>query len=171
MKIKINNYINESYVDGPGIRFTLFTQGCPHHCLGCHNPQTHDFNQGIEMETQDIVNKMVKNPLLDGITISGGEPFCQIEGCLDLLKRLQQVHLNYDVIVYTGYLMEDLLKLSENNASLKEFLSLIDYIIDGPFILERRDLDIDFRGSNNQRIIDSKRSIKENCVIETHFEM
>ena len=103
MKIKINNYINESYVDGPGIRFTLFTQGCPHHCLGCHNPQTHDFNQGIEMETQDIVNKMVKNPLLDGITISGGEPFCQIEGCLDLLKRLQQVHLNYDVIVYTGY--------------------------------------------------------------------
>ena len=67
--------------------------------------------------------------------------------------------------------MEDLLKLSENNASLKEFLSLIDYIIDGPFILERRDLDIDFRGSNNQRIIDSKRSIKENCVIETHFEM
>ena len=166
MKIRINNYINESYVDGPGIRFSVFTQGCPHHCKGCHNPQTHDFYQGKEIETDELVQKMLKNPLLDGITLSGGEPFLQVDACLDLLKKLLQANPTYDVIAYTGYLMEDLLKRSQTEKNLKELLSLIDYVIDGPFILELRDLDLDFMGSKNQRIIDSKQSILENKIID-----
>ena len=171
MKIRINHYINESYVDGPGIRFSVFTQGCPHHCKGCHNPQTHDFSLGKEIETDILVQKMLKNPLLEGITLSGGEPFCQVEACLDLLKKLHAANPSYDVIVYTGYLMEDLLKKSQKDSTLYEFLTYIDYVIDGPFVLELRDLDLDFRGSKNQRIIDAKQSVKQNKVIETHFEM
>ena len=172
MKIKINNYILESYVDGPGIRFSLFTQGCPHHCKGCHNPQTHDFDAGKEIEIQTIVDKMVANPLLDGITLTGGEPFCQVNECLELIKQLKKANHNYDVITYTVLTIEELLKKGHTeNPQILEFLSYIDYLIDGPFVLELRDLDIDFRGSKNQRIIDAKKSVIENKAIETQFEM
>lgn len=169
MKIKINNYIAESYVDGPGIRFTLFTQGCPHRCKGCHNPATHDFDKGKEIDIQTIVDEMVKNPLLDGITLSGGEPFCQIVPCLELVKLLKHTNPSYDIIAYTGYTMEQLLETAKKDNQLHELLSLIDYIVDGPFILELRDLELDFMGSRNQRIIDSKQSLLLNKAVETNF--
>ena len=115
MLIRINDYISESYVDGPGIRFTIFCQGCLHHCKGCHNPQTHDFNGGKEVEIQYLVDKMANNPLLDGITLSGGDPFEQVEACLALVLLTKEKHPTFDVICYTGYTYENLLEKAKKN--------------------------------------------------------
>lgn len=171
MKIRIHDYIQESYVDGPGIRFTLFVQGCPHHCEGCHNPQTHAFDGGKEIDTQEIVDKMLKNPLIDGLTLSGGEPFSQVNACLVLIKQLKQANSSYDVVVYTGYTFEQLLEWGQKAPHVIELLSNIDYLIDGPFILSQRDLELDFRGSRNQRILNARQSLKEHKAVETVFEM
>ncbi len=171
MLIRINDYISESYVDGPGIRFTIFCQGCLHHCKGCHNPQTHDFNGGKEVEIQYLVDKMANNPLLDGITLSGGDPFEQVEACLTLVLLTKEKHPTFDVICYTGYTYENLLEKAKKNPLIIQLLQQIDFLIDGPFILEQRDLDLDFMGSRNQRIIDTKKSLKEKQTIITQFEM
>ena len=101
MKIRIAGLVNDSIVDGPGFRFSVFTQGCPHHCPGCHNPQTHDFNGGKDMETEEIVRQFSQNPLLDGITLSGGEPFCQCDACAELAGAAKKLGLN--VWAYSGY--------------------------------------------------------------------
>ena len=108
MKLRIAGTVNDSIVDGPGIRFTIFTQGCPHHCEGCHNPQTHDFNGGEIVEADEIIEKIKKNPLLDGVTFSGGEPFCQAETLADIGKEIKSLGLN--VITYTGYTFDESLE-------------------------------------------------------------
>ena len=86
MKIQIAGLVNDSIVDGPGFRFSVFTQGCPHRCPGCHNPQTHDFAGGKTVDTAEIIAEFRMNPLLDGVTLTGGEPFCQSESCLEIAK-------------------------------------------------------------------------------------
>jgi anaerobic ribonucleoside-triphosphate reductase activating protein len=100
-EVRIAGIIRESIVDGPGIRFVVFAQGCKHRCEGCHNPQTHDFSQGKLVEIDRIIKEMKKNPLLDGITLSGGEPFEQPEVFGELARRCKE--LGYHVMVYTGY--------------------------------------------------------------------
>ncbi len=162
--IRIASLIDDSIVDGPGIRFTVFTQGCPHHCEGCHNPQTHDPNGGHLETIENIISKIKKNPLLCGVTISGGEPFYQKESLLTLVKEIKK--LNFDIIVYTGYVYETLLAM--NDATINEILDNIDYLIDGPFILKQRDLTLYFKGSQNQRFIDIKKSKEENKVVLFH---
>lgn len=162
--IRIASLIDDSIVDGPGIRFTVFTQGCPHHCEGCHNPQTHDPNGGHLETIENIISKIKKNPLLCGVTISGGEPFYQKESLLTLVKEIKK--LNFDIIVYTGYVCETLLAM--NDATINEILDNIDYLIDGPFILKQRDLTLYFKGSQNQRFIDIKKSKEENKVVLFH---
>lgn len=159
-KIRIAGKVDDSIVDGPGIRYTIFFQGCPHHCPGCHNPETHDFNGGHFEEIADIVKEIKKNPLLLGVTISGGEPFSQKEQLLSLVKKIKELNLN--IMVYTGYTFEYLINL--DNVT-KEILSSIDYLVDGPFILKERDLELIFRGSRNQRYIDVKKTLKENKII------
>lgn len=159
-KIRIAGKVDDSIVDGPGIRYTIFFQGCPHHCPGCHNPETHDFNGGHIEEIEDIINEIKKNPLLLGVTISGGEPFSQKEELLTLVKEIRKTNLN--IMVYTGYTFENLIN---SDSITKEILSNIDYLVDGPFILKERDLELIFRGSRNQRYIDVKKTLKENKII------
>lgn len=163
MNIRIAGMIEESIVDGPGIRYVVFTQGCPHKCFGCHNPSTHDFNKGYIIDTSAIIQKMNMNPLLSGLTISGGEPFLQVEECLDLVKHVN--HSSHNIIVYTGYTFEYLVEKSRNDIHLWKLLTNIDYLIDGKYIESLRDLSLKYRGSLNQRIINIRKSIEDNQII------
>ena len=101
MDIRISGTVNDSIVDGPGIRYVIFTQGCPHHCPGCHNPQTHEMSGGEITDTQAIIEEFRKNPLLDGITLSGGEPFCQPQPLCEIAEAAVSYGLN--IVTYTGY--------------------------------------------------------------------
>ncbi len=164
MIIRIAGIENDSIVDGPGFRLAVFTQGCPHHCPGCHNPETHPFDGGKEVDTDRIIRMMEDNPLLDGITLSGGDPFCQSKACAELSKAAKRLGLN--VWAYSGWTFEELLKMSETNGDIMEFLKNTDVLIDGPFILAQRTLELRFRGSKNQRQIDVKKSLAEGKAIE-----
>lgn len=154
--MRIAGIVKESVVDGPGIRMTVFFQGCPHACPGCHNPQTHDFNGGEEMTLSEIVEHM-DNPLLDGVTLSGGEPFCQPKDAYLVAKEAHKKGL--DVFTYTGYTIEQIIEKDDSDmiALLKE----CDTLVDGLFVLSKRTLDIPFVGSSNQRIIDIKEYFKK----------
>lgn len=163
MMLRIAGTVNDSIVDGPGIRFTIFTQGCPHDCKGCHNPQTHDFNAGELVDTNELLAKIKGNPLLDGVTFSGGEPFCQAEVLAALGKEIKA--LGMDVITYTGYTFEQLYE-NRSNDHWGELLEVTDYLIDGPFVLAQKSYDIKFRGSKNQRYIDCQESLKSGMAVE-----
>ena len=154
MKIRIAGVVNDSIVDGPGLRFTVFTQGCSHHCPGCHNPETHDFAGGQEETTENIIGKFSKNPLLSGITLSGGDPMEQPEPCLELARAAHAKHLN--VWTYTGYTWEGLHE--QGDAQRLALLDETDVLVDGPFILSERSLELKFCGSRNQRLIDVKKT-------------
>lgn len=176
MKIRIAGIADDSIVDGPGLRFTVFVQGCSHHCPGCHNPLTHDPNGGTEMDTDQIIREFSKNRLLSGITLSGGEPMEQAEACLELAKAAHGIGLS--VWCYTGYTLDELLdfasfmKLRESGkyvdmiGNVYQFTSRVllihecDVLVDGPFIQEQRSLDLLYRGSRNQRLIDIRESIR-----------
>lgn len=153
-KIRIAGIVRESIVDGPGIRFVVFAQGCPHKCDGCHNEATHDFIGGYECSIENILAEIDKNPILQGVTFSGGEPLCQPQGFLALAREIKKRGLN--LVVYTGFTYEKLLDMEKSEQSVGELLDLIDYLIDGPFLLPQRDLTLQFKGSRNQRTIDMK---------------
>jgi len=155
MKIRIAGTVNDSIVDGPGLRFTVFTQGCPHHCPGCHNPATHDPMGGHDAQTEEIIDRMKKNPLLSGVTLSGGEPLMQPMSCLEIARAAHAAHLN--VWIYTGYVWEALLQ--ENDDDRMALLREVDVLVDGPFLQEKRSLELDYCGSSNQRLIDVKASL------------
>lgn len=164
MKIRIAGLVNDSIVDGPGLRLTVFTQGCPHRCPGCHNPQSHDFEGGELRDTDEILEMMRDNVLLDGITLSGGEPFAQPEACTALARGAHQSGLS--VWCYTGYTFETLL---QGDTRWQELLREIDVLVDGPFILSQRTLDAHFRGSSNQRILDVAQSLKDGRAILSKY--
>ena len=149
--IRIAGIEEESIVDGPGIRFVVFTQGCKHNCKGCHNPHTHPFKGGKDINIDYIIKKIKENPLLKGITLSGGEPFEQPKPCLELTKKVKELGL--DVYCYSGYTIDEIL---EDNTK-KELLYEIDTLIDGRFIEEEKNLLLQFKGSENQRIINIKK--------------
>lgn len=155
--IRLAGVVRESIVDGPGLRFTVFCQGCPHGCEGCHNPATHDFEGGYDCEISKIIAAVDENPLLDGVTFSGGEPMCQPEAFTVLAEELKKRNLN--IMIYTGYTYEELLKLAETRPAVGKLLELADYLVDGRFILAQRDLTLPFRGSTNQRILDMKQTL------------
>lgn len=160
-QVRIAGVVKESIVDGPGIRFVVFAQGCKHHCPGCHNPETHDFDSGNLVDIDAIINEMKKNPLLDGITLSGGEPFEQPEAFSELANRSRA--LGYHVMTYTGYTYETLLEKKDEKRI--RLLENIDILVDGKFELEKKSMMLKFRGSKNQRIIDVKKSRCENDVV------
>lgn len=164
MKIKLAGLVADSIVDGPGFRFTIFTQGCPHHCEGCHNPQTHDFNGGRYADCDKIIEKIRQNKLTSGVTFSGGEPFCQPVPCAYTAKRLKE--LDYHLMAFTGFTFEQLLEMSEKDIHVKEFLSCLDVIIDGKFDLSQRSLELKYKGSKNQRTIDVQESLKQGRAVE-----
>lgn len=165
MDIRIAGVIPESIVDGPGIRYTVFTQGCYHNCPGCHNPQTHDPEKGYNKDIDVIINEIKKDPLITGLTISGGEPFLQVPAILELTKRAQAIGL--DVLIYTGYTYEELIAL--NDEMVKEVLMTANYLIDGRFELDKKSYTLEFKGSSNQRLIDLKKTIKTGQITETSF--
>lgn len=153
MNIRIAGIIPESVVDGEGVRMAIFVQGCPHHCKGCHNPETHDFEGGTIMDTQDIINQIRDNTLVDGITITGGEPFCQPAACGEIAKAAKS--MGKTVWVYTGYRWREL------NA-IKNFDKLLfntNVLVDGRFLATQKTLDKPFVGSKNQRVLDVRKSI------------
>ena len=166
-KIRIAGVVKESTVDGPGFRYVIFTQGCPHHCEGCHNPETHDMNGGHLESITAIVEDIKKNPLLKGVTLSGGDPFMQAK---KLVKLLNMLDLNrYTVMTYTGFKYEYLIENANDENGYLELLKLTDVLIDGKFVLELKSEEAKFRGSTNQRAIDVKKSLKEGYVCEHIF--
>ncbi len=166
MEVRIAGTANDSIVDGTGLRFTIFTQGCPHNCEGCHNPQTHAFDDGEVVSTEEIYERIIKNPLLDGVTFSGGEPFCQAIPLARLGERVHELGLN--IITYTGYTFEYLLENSDEINGYLELLNVTDFLIDGRFEIDKKSYLLKFRGSSNQRYIDCKKSLKTGkvCIIE-----
>lgn len=160
-KLRIAGTVNDSIVDGPGIRYTIFTQGCPHHCLGCHNPQTHDFAGGQDADVEKILDEIFKNPILSGVTFSGGEPFCQAEALVPIAEAIKEKGKH--LMIYTGYLLEHLQKME--SAGVQRLLELADVIVDGPFILAEKNLTLSYRGSENQRVIDMVKTRKSGEVV------
>ena len=148
--LRIAGTVKDSIVDGPGLRYVIFTQGCPHHCLGCHNPQTHDFEAGQDADVENILEEIFVNPILSGVTLSGGEPFCQAEALVSIAEAVKEKGKH--LMIYTGYLLEQLQKMSDS--AVQRLLELADIIVDGPFVLAQRNLTLSYRGSENQRVID-----------------
>ena len=163
-EIRIADIIGESIVDGPGYRMTVFTQGCPHHCEGCHNPHTHSFDGGKVVTVGEIVNKFKKNPLLSGITLSGGEPFCQSSACAEIAKAVHSLKKN--VIVYSGYTFEQLFEMAKIKSDIYDLLTNSDILIDGRFDITQKSLELRFKGSKNQRTLDIKSSMSEGRAVE-----
>jgi len=159
--LDLSGIVTDSIVDGPGIRVTVFAQGCPHHCQGCHNPETWDFEGGTPMDTQMLANIARSNPLCRGVTFSGGEPFAQAEDCLALAQIAHANKLN--VWSYSGWTFEHL--RDHGSDAQKALLQELDVLVDGPFLLEKRTLSLPWRGSPNQRVIDVKASLAAGDVV------
>ena len=162
--MRIAGTVQDSIVDGPGFRFVLFTQGCPHHCEGCQNPQTHDPNGGTEMSREEIVRQLLSNPLTDGITFSGGEPFEQAADCAAIARQAREQGLN--VWTYTGYTFEQLTEKMKTDKGTEELLRLTDVLVDGRFVLAQKSFDVPWRGSRNQRLIDVPKSLAAGQAVE-----
>ena len=141
----------------------IWTQGCQHHCPGCHNPSTHSFDEGYILEIDELKEKIKNLESQDGITFSGGDPMEQAEACAELAKYCKELGLN--VWCYTGYTFEELLIKMKEDKFIKEFLKNIDVLVDGRFILKEKSYDVIFRGSKNQRLIDVKKSLKNKKAI------
>lgn len=158
----------DSIVDGEGIRAVIWTQGCPHNCPGCHNPETHDYNGGFLKNIKDLKDEI--NSLDDetGVTFSGGDPFVQPEACLEIAKYCHSVKLN--VWCYTGYTYEQLLKKAQSEPVVMDFLKEIDVLVDGRFVMKLKSYEVKFRGSKNQRIIDVKKSLEKHEVVLLDFD-
>ena len=149
-------------MDGPGFRTTVFTQGCPHHCPGCHNPETWAFGCGTIIAVEDVACIVRSNPLCRGVTFSGGEPFAQAEPLARLARLLKEK--GYEVASYSGYTFEQLM---EGTPAQRALLETIDILIDGPFLREQKSLEIAFRGSRNQRILDVPASLAAGEAVVT----
>ena len=160
--LDLSGIVSDSIVDGPGIRTTIFCQGCPHHCEGCHNPETWDFGCGTKVPLEGILEIVQSNPLCRGVTFSGGEPFAQAEAFARLAVMLKEK--GYEVASYSGFTFEQLLKGNEHQRKL---LEAIDVLIDGPYIQSERSLELSFRGSRNQRILDVPASLKAGEAVTT----
>jgi len=145
--IRVLKIIEDTTVDGPGFRTSIYCAGCAHECKGCHNPQSWDFNGGEEMTTEEIMKIIEADPYAD-VTFSGGDPMYQAEGFIELARAIRE-RTNKTIWCYTGFTYEALLKMPKQ----KELLELIDVLVDGPYVEALRDPDLLFRGSSNQRII------------------
>ncbi len=153
--IRMSGVVRESIVDGPGIRYTLFVQGCPHHCEGCHNPQTHDPTGGYQSTVGRLFEDIAKQHLIQGVTFSGGEPFTQPKALLMLAKHLREDErtASSDLVCYSGWTLEKLVEKSREEPAIRELLLLCTMLVDGAFILSKRSLALQFRGSTNQRLL------------------
>ncbi len=163
MEIRIAGTVCESIVDGPGIRYVVFVQGCVHNCVGCHNPETHSFDGGKVVDTEQLFCECVENPLHMGVTFSGGEPFCQPQALYALGKQFKE--RGYHLMCYSGWTFEQLVEKSHHEQGIADLLSVIDVLVDGRFDINKRSLQLKFRGSSNQRIIDVPSSLENNSAV------
>ena len=161
--IRLYGLVTDSIVDGPGFRTAIFVQGCPYHCEGCHNPESQPFEGGTVWTLDDVEKKFTNNPLFSGITLSGGEPAEQAAPCAELARRAHQKGLN--VWTYTGSTLEKLSERAKEDAALRQLLDETDVLVDGPFILAQRSLELDFCGSKNQRLIDMNKTRRQGKLI------
>lgn len=155
---------HDSIVDGPGVRLVLWTQGCPHNCLGCHNPQTHDITTGILVDQAQLIAEIKESQLQTGLTLSGGEPFLQSEALLPIVKAAKDKRLN--IWAYSGFTFEQLLADSEKKA----LLEFVDVLVDGKFVESEKDYRLVFKGSRNQRIIDVAQSLEKKEVVLSSYD-
>lgn len=159
--MRIAGMKQDSIVDGPGLRFVVFLQGCLHHCPGCQNPGTHDPAGGVDFPMEELVEQMLSNPLTEGLTLSGGEPFEHPEGCAALAREAHRAGLN--VWCWTGGIFETL--RTHGSDEQKALLREVDVLVDGPFLLEQRTLDLPWRGSANQRVILVQESLQQGQTV------
>ena len=150
--IRVAGVVKQSAVDGPGLRLAVFTQGCPHRCAGCQNPETHNFEGGYDIPVDELLREFEHNPLLRGVTLSGGEPLARAGELLPLVLGTRA--LGKDVACFTGYTLEELLVMMRGDDDLAQLLACIDLLIDGRYDAAQRDLTLRFRGSRNQRVLD-----------------
>lgn len=162
-KIRLAAILKESLVNGPGLRRVLFSQGCPHNCKGCFSPHTHSYTDGVLINMDDIIEDIRKNPLLKGVTFSGGEPFEQADKFAYIAKEVKKMGLN--IWCYTGYTFEYILENQHKRKGWSELLKYIDVLVDGKFEEDKKEEGLKFRGSSNQRIIDIKESIESLEVV------
>lgn len=166
--IRLFGIVRESIVDGPGLRFVVFVQGCPHHCSGCHNPASHDLHGGKPTTLGKLWAEIEKNPLIRGVTFSGGEPFLWSKELAVIGDAAQNRGL--DVMTYTGYTYEHLLERARTDAGTKALLTVSNYLVDGRYEETERDLTLHFRGSRNQRIFDVTCYPNSERAAEVDFE-
>lgn len=165
--VNVAGIVRESIVDGPGFRFVIFCQGCPHGCKACHNPDTHAFKENKLIGVDELFKSIMKPRLGKGVTFSGGEPFCQAAPFAKLGEKLKAAGI--DILIFTGYEYEELIKMAKYNESIMRLIKTADYIVDGKYKEEFRDLSLKFRGSSNQRIIDVKKTLEACKIVEAEF--
>lgn len=163
MELRVAGIEKESVVDGPGLRFVIFTQGCPHQCPGCHNPNTHDPNGGEVMDTEELFSQIIKTRLIRGVTFSGGEPFIQAGALALLAGRIKAEGL--DLVTYSGFSFEQLVAMTSRNKAVRQLLAQTDILVDGLYQAAERDLGLAFRGSRNQRLINVPHSLAMGRII------
>lgn len=165
MKLRISGPMTiDSIVDGDGIRAVVWAQGCRHACNGCHNPQTHSFEGGIELEADDLIEQIKALRLHKGITLSGGDPFEQPMALAYVCREAKKEGL--DIWAYTGYTFEELTdRSSEMYSEWASLLAEVDVLVDGRFEEEKKSLRLKFRGSSNQRILDVKKSLEQGAAV------
>lgn len=161
--IRLSGIVYESLVNGPGMRRVFFAQGCKHNCKGCFNPDTHDFNGGEDRDIDELVKDTLDNPILRGVTFSGGDPWEQADKFAYMAKIFKENGL--DIWSYTGYTYEYIIENKDKRLGWNELLSSIDVLVDGKFEAEKVQDGLKYRGSTNQRIIDVKKSLSSNEVI------
>ena len=161
--IRIAGTVGDSIVDGPGLRMAIFFQGCPHGCAGCQNPEAWPLTGGSMITADALLTDIDKNPLLTGVTFTGGEPLLRAGSLIPLAEAI--VARGLDLAVYTGWVFEDV--LADGDEDVLRLLSFASVIVDGPFEINRKSLLLPFRGSANQRILDAKKSLAERRAVKT----
>lgn len=162
--MRIVRIVEGTSVDGPGLRTSIYFAGCSHRCPGCHNQQTWDFQAGQDVTVDEVMQTVLYNE--NNVTFSGGDPVYQAEAIIPLARAIKEAGLN--IWCYTGFTFEQLREGIEEvpKEILDEFLGLVDVLVDGPFVLAQRDISLLFRGSANQRVIDVRRSLTSEHIIE-----
>ena len=155
--LRLAGVVVESTVDGPGFRLAVFAQGCPHRCPRCHNPATHDFEGGVVVAVSSVIEMLTADPMHSGLSLSGGEPFMQARAFSHLAWCAGS--LGYDVMAWTGYTFEELYAGLDEHPDWRRLLDTIDVLVDGPYIEELRSLELQYRGSANQRVLDVPKSL------------
>lgn len=170
VQLKVAGFAKNSIVDGPGIRYVIFTQGCYHNCEGCQNPQTHNPNEGKLIDINEILDEILGSTMIEGVTFSGGEPFLQADALAEFAVRIKRADKSLSIICYTGYTYEELTKIIDSGVlSYFKLLSNVDYLIDGRFEQDKASLNCNWRGSTNQRIIDVKQSLAQKTIVEVEL--